>query len=299
MVWVTALCAAPGWTSTPPNKAAGAAQAKAVPEDFVGAEKCDTCHGDVAKQFTGNPHSKLTEEHGKADMTCESCHGAGKAHSEGGGDKSKIFNAARVPAKEADEKCLGCHRGRHIDFARSAHAEGKVSCVSCHSVHAGADKGHMLKAEQPALCYRCHTDIKPQFGMPFHHKVEEGLMTCSDCHDPHGKFERRNLKNASQQDALCTRCHGETAGPFVYEHPAVKTEGCGSCHFPHSGPNPRLLKRDNVNTLCLQCHSPSANSTAAEIPAFHSQKAQYQACTDCHTHIHGSNSSAIFLNSAE
>ena len=30
----------------------------------------------------------------------------------------------------------------------------------------------------------------------------------------------------AQQDAVCTKCHTETAGPFVYEHAVVKTEGC-------------------------------------------------------------------------
>ena len=30
--------------------------------------------------------------------------------------------------------------------------------------------------------------------MPFHHKVNEGLVKCSDCHDVHGTFEKSNLK---------------------------------------------------------------------------------------------------------
>jgi DmsE family decaheme c-type cytochrome len=129
--------------------------------------------------------------------------------------------------------------------------------------------------------------------------VEEGLMTCSDCHDPHGTFEEKNLRSSSQQDAVCTKCHSETAGPFVYEHDVVKTEGCTACHFPHGSPNPRLLNRANVNTLCMQCHSPSPNFTTAPIPTFHNQAVQYQACTICHTSIHGSNTSSIFFNSTE
>ena len=278
----------------------GAAQAaNAAPGDFVGAETCATCHEDVAKGFASNPHSKLAEAHGKSGVTCEACHGPGRAHVEAGGDKTKIFNPATASAKQIDEKCLGCHQGQHANFERSAHGEGNVSCLGCHSVHAGADKELLLKAAQPTLCYQCHSDIKPQFAMPFHHKVEEGLMSCSDCHDPHGTFERKNLRSASQQDAVCVKCHSETAGPFVYEHNVVKTEGCTACHFPHGSPNPRLLNRANVNTLCLQCHSPSPNFTTAPIPTFHNQAAQYQACTICHTSVHGSNTSSIFFNSTE
>ena len=88
----------------------------------------------------------------------------------------------------------------------------------------------------------------------------------------------------------------ETAGPFVYEHAVVKTEGCVACHFPHGGPNPRLLNRANVNTICLQCHSPSPNFTTSQpLGPAHNQAVQYQSCTICHTEIHGSNISAVFF----
>ena len=270
-----------------------------APGDFVGAEVCATCHEAEAKGFADNAHSKLALEHGKTGVTCEACHGAGRAHVEGGGDMTKIFNPAKATAKEVDAKCLGCHQSQHANFERSAHGDGNVSCIGCHSVHASAGNESLLKAPQPTLCFQCHTDIKPQFSMPFHHKVNEGLVQCTDCHDPHGTFEKKGLKSATEQDAVCVKCHTETAGPFVYEHAVVKTEGCTACHFPHGGPNPRLLNRANVNTICLQCHSPSMNSTAftPEGPA-HNQAAQYQSCLICHTSIHGSNVSNIFFNSS-
>ena len=280
------------------DKVAGAQAAKAVQGDFVGADVCATCHQEVAKGFANNPHARLAEMHGGAGVTCEGCHGAGKAHVEGGGDISKIFNPAKATAKEVDEKCLGCHQGKHANFERSAHGEGNVSCLGCHSVHASTTPEHLLKAEEPQLCFQCHTDVKPQFSMPFHHKVEEGLVKCSDCHDPHGTFGQKGLRSSTQQDAVCTKCHTETAGPFVYEHAVVKTEGCTACHTPHGGPNPRLLNRANVNTICLQCHSPSPNfTTNLPIGPAHNQATQYQSCTICHTSVHGSNVSAVFFNS--
>jgi predicted CXXCH cytochrome family protein len=90
------------------------------------------------------------------------------------------------------------------------------------------------------------------------------------------------------------------AGPFVYEHAAVKAEGCTACHFPHGGANPKLLTQANVNTICLQCHSPSLNSMTGQpaVPA-HSHSAQGQSCTSCHSNIHGSNESNAFLNSTQ
>lgn len=280
-------------SGAPKQQTAVAAKAPAAaPGEFAGSEVCETCHADVVKNFAGNPHTKITLEHaGKA--TCESCHGPGKAHVEAGGDATKIFRFTKATPKQIDEKCLECHNSKHASFERSAHGEANVSCLGCHSVHKFAE-AKLLKVSQPSLCYGCHTDIKPDFSKPFHHKVNEGLMGCSDCHNPHGTFEKKGLQTAAQGDAVCVKCHTETAGPFVYEHPPVKTEGCTSCHTPHGSPNPRLLTRSNVNTLCMQCHTASS-FTAPGIPSFHNQAVQYQACTVCHTQVHGSNASSVFF----
>ena len=273
--------------------APAAAQVKdAASSEFVGSETCATCHEEVAKGFTNNPHSKLALEHGKSGVTCESCHGAGKAHVDGGGDITKIFNPAKASAKEVDARCLGCHAGQHANFDRSAHAKANVSCVGCHSVHAGQDKEQLLKVAQPTLCFQCHNDIKPQFNMPFHHKVEEGLVQCSDCHDAHGTFEKSNLKTTADQNAICTKCHTETRGPFVFEHAAVKAEGCMGCHTPHGSQNARLLNMPNINTLCNQCHSPVAAGT---VHSMNAGSSELTPCISCHTMIHGSNINAAFL----
>jgi DmsE family decaheme c-type cytochrome len=281
-----------------PKKTADAPTAQqAAQGDFVGGDTCAACHDEIGKSFTQNPHSRLAELHNKTGVTCESCHGPGKAHVEGGGDVTKIFNPAKATSKEVDSKCLACHGDEHANFTHSAHAESNVSCLGCHSIHASKTPEHLLKVEQPNLCFQCHTDIKPQFNMPFHHKVEEGLVQCSDCHDPHGTFSAKQLRSSAQHDAVCTKCHTETAGPFVYEHDVVKTEGCIACHTPHGGPNPRLLNRANVNTICLQCHSPSPNfTTGPPMGPVHNQAAQYQSCTICHTAIHGSNVSSVFFD---
>lgn len=291
-----AACSVRGIAAAP--RGAKSPQAAPGQTEFVGQEVCATCHDDVAKGFASNPHSKLAEMHGKTGVTCEGCHGPGKAHVDGGGDVTKIFNPATATAKEVDAHCLSCHQGQHANFERTAHGENNVSCVTCHSIHHTDDREQLLKASEPKLCFQCHTDTKSQFNMPFHHKVEEGLMKCSDCHDPHGTFDKKNLRTSAQMDAICTKCHSETAGPFVYEHDVVRAEGCTACHFPHGGPNPRLLNRANVNTICLQCHSPSMNFTTSEpIGPAHNQAVQYQSCTICHTSIHGSNVSADFFNS--
>jgi DmsE family decaheme c-type cytochrome len=296
LLCVTALAAPPPGAKSSNAQANQAVQGTHA--EFVGADTCASCHEEVSKGFAANPHTKLAQLHGNNGVTCESCHGPGSEHVSGGGDVTKIFNPAKAPTKEVNAKCLSCHGAAHPNFARSPHGEANVGCISCHSVHHSEDTEHLLKAAQPALCFQCHTDVKPQFSMPFHHRVEEGLILCNDCHDPHGTLNPKSVKSASEENAVCAKCHSETAGPWMYEHAVVKTEGCTACHFPHGGPNPRLLNRANVNTVCLQCHSPSMNFTSGtpQGPA-HNQATQYQSCTTCHTSIHGSNVSPIFFNS--
>jgi len=122
--------------------------------------------------------------------------------------------------------------------------------------------------------------------------VDEGLLKCSDCHDVHGTFGNSNLKSTADQNAICTKCHTETRGPFVYEHPAVKAEGCVGCHTPHGSQNARLLNVPNVNQLCNQCHSPVAAGT---IHGMGAGSAAVQPCISCHTMVHGSNLGRSFL----
>lgn len=286
------VCATAMGAAAPGAKPAGSQAKEAPASDFVGSETCATCHDEVAKGFASNPHTKISEMHGKSGITCEGCHGAGRAHVEGGGDTTKIFNPAKASAKDVDKTCLGCHAGAHPNFERSPHAKANVGCTGCHSVHASTEKEHLLKASQPKLCYQCHTETKASFDMPFHHKVNEGAVSCSDCHDVHGTFGNNNVKSTADQNAICTKCHSETRGPFVYEHAAVKAEGCVGCHTPHGSQNARLLNMPNINTLCNQCHSQVAAST---VHGMNSGSQELAPCTSCHTFIHGSNLNQAFL----
>ncbi|MGD0799587.1 MAG: DmsE family decaheme c-type cytochrome [Acidobacteriaceae bacterium] len=291
------IAALPGMSKSGLVYAAGgskmaAAAETANPADFVGSEVCATCHADQAKKFETNPHSKLALTHGGTGATCESCHGPGKAHVESGGDVTKIQQLSKMTSKEIDTTCLGCHAGTHPNFERSPHAKAAVGCTSCHSIHSPGAEVALLKVDQPKLCFTCHADARPAFDMPFHHKVNEGLLKCSDCHDPHGTFQNNNLKSTADQNAICTKCHTETRGPFVFEHAAVKAEGCVGCHTPHGSQNARLLNAPYINQLCNQCHSPVSGST---VHGMNAGSADVTPCISCHTMIHGSNVNPAFL----
>ena len=298
---LTSLCAhSSAQQAAPASPAADSRVSAANPNDFVGADVCASCHEAEAKGFATNPHSKIALMHGNSGVTCENCHGLGKAHVEAAGDVTKIFNPGKGSAKQVDATCLTCHAGAHPDFERSPHARAGVGCVSCHSVHASKQET-LLKAPQPALCYQCHADQKAQFNMPIHHRVNEGLIQCTDCHEVHGTFGPNNLRTTADQNAVCTKCHTDIRGPFVYEHPPVRIEGCETCHYPHGSTNTRLLRRPVVFTLCLQCHNGVAGfgtRNANETPLSRNHNLldpKYQNCTTCHVRLHGSNSDFYFL----
>lgn len=259
---------------------------------YVGGDVCKTCHEDLYKKnFENTPHFKTTLQGGHG---CESCHGPGSAHVEGGGDITKIISFKTMSKQDANSHCLSCHGEKHEQrhFSGSMHASSDVGCLDCHSPHYAKEAEHLLVRAQPDLCYGCHTAAKADFAKPYHHRVDEGLIQCSDCHNTHGTTTLRQVRALPSGDAVCYKCHIDKQGPFAYEHVPVKTEGCTSCHTPHGSTNSRFLRVSQVNLLCLQCHTFPVQGPAG--PS-HNQATKYQACTMCHAAIHGSNASNVFF----
>jgi len=267
------------------------------PSDYAGSEECKDCHADQFKSFASGPHHATLNNKDVTKQGCETCHGPAKAHVESGGEKLEtLVRFKNINAEQASAQCLDCHQGgEHTNFTRSAHLKSNVGCTQCHSAHTAKVKDGLLVASQPQLCYTCHVEAKAEFSKPYHHRVNEQLIKCNDCHNPHGGFLQRQLRTTAAQDQICFTCHTDKAGPFVFEHAPVKTEGCVSCHTPHGSINPRLLKRSQINLLCLECHTFTVDSPAPGVPSFHNQAQKYQACTMCHTQIHGSNQSPVFF----
>lgn len=275
------------------------ASSAASSSDYAGPDACKTCHEDLYNNWEKAPHWKTTldTQGGPSKHGCEACHGAAASHVADPSDTSKLFLFEKASAKDINERCLTCHAGgaEHMNAVNSIHRQSDVSCTSCHSPHHPATREHLLVKAQPELCYTCHLTQKAQFNMPFHHRVNEGLVQCTDCHNPHGTVRPNQVRTSAQQDAVCFKCHADKQGPFVFEHEAVKIEGCTACHIPHGSPNQHMMKFSTVNVLCLQCHTNSLVSAAPSAPSFHNQNAQFQACTLCHTQIHGSNFDRFFF----
>jgi predicted CXXCH cytochrome family protein len=264
---------------------------------------CESCHGG------GGPHARAM-----ATATTPAAREVGRG---------LIFSFDQSPTENA-EQCINCHEASRVTqhFDHSEHQLNGVACQDCHSPHltgnAGTDPSeglapliqrdffnnrplrreedrwlteNLLRDTQPELCFSCHSTIEGQFALPTHHPVPEGLVACTDCHNPHGTRNEPMLQSANWE--TCVGCHVEKRGPFIFEHAPVKLEGCITCHTPHGSVNRNLLVRREERFLCLQCH---VDPLAPNVPHGRLGFQTSGDCVRCHVTVHGSNSSHAFLD---
>ena len=301
-----------------------------APEQFAGTAACENCHVVEGLQHAKTPHANNPPNAiGAGCESCHGpgkAHIDGMDAAQGNDARieaaRRLIFAFNASPKENSGRCLNCHRSSQDQqqFDRSEHHFNGVACNSCHSAHLveaaetpnpprtllpGAHfftppsrteeqrwlTSSLLKKSQPDLCYTCHAVVQSQFTLPSHHRVNEGLMKCSDCHSPHGTRNQPMLKKTSWEG--CINCHIEKRGPFLFEHAAVKVEGCAACHSPHGTVSRMLLLRREGRFLCLQCH---VNPQAPNVPHGRLGFTTRAECVRCHVSVHGSNHSEFLLD---
>jgi DmsE family decaheme c-type cytochrome len=275
-------------------------------DDLVlkGDAKCTRCHDDEKTDYPILPIGKT--RHGtiadKRTPTCASCHGESEAHTRKLPDsetrvKPDIWFTTKTTTAAVDQNrtCLTCHQGgKRIHWQSSAHATRDVPCTACHQVHVSHDPVR-VKARQSETCYACHKEQRVQASQPFHHPINEGKVTCSDCHNPHGSAGPAMVARDSI-NATCYTCHSEKRGPFVRNHQPVQ-ENCALCHSPHGTTHASLLKMPSP-FLCQQCHEPLTHE--GTIPGnvggagtgVNRAILLARGCSNCHTSVHGTNNPA-------
>lgn len=237
--------------------------------------RCGRCHttGFEFRGFDakpGEPHSTWD----RAGVTCESCHGAAKAHVDYWND--------RAPP-ETTEDPIASMGG--LDPARV-----NDMCLSCHTeaeqVKPFALGDPFLPAFDPTLLddvERFDPSGRPielaYDGVPFSASrcAREGGLTCMTCHDPHGTPYRAQLVAPPGSDALCAKCHQDVidAGP-AHSHHSPKSVGgqCTSCHMPFLS-----VERGHGVVTDHTIGVPDPSTTGPRVAA--------DACTWCHTGARG------------
>ncbi len=287
------------------------AHVAAQPRDpEVVATLCRGCHSERFESAARGAHGVLDgaewRRHTGLAPGCLACHGDVSAHLAAGGGRGSVFAFRDESPSRQIEVCNDCHAAAHPQFDRSPHARAGLACTSCHSQHdsapgapsllrfpGGARRDVDSLGAKSAVCLDCHGERRADFELNERHRLRAGVLECTSCHDPHAPAARARLGGFERR--MCTGCHADKGGPFVFEHPASRVEGCTACHRPHGSPNRHLLENQRVAELCISCH--------AAVPQFHlgfgsaggPRFGLDTQCTSCHAQIHGSNFDPHFL----
>ncbi len=239
--------------------------------------KCISCHP-AQNTFLTSAHRKATLGH-KA-FTCQTCHQ--KAH-----DVKTVASSLR--GVEIDSLCSQCHQGIvgqiNLGIHAKPFAEGRLTCVSCHTAHSAELSKQAISQNG---CYKCHSNTKLFDGVKsengtaltslvqqYQHSIHaESLKkngkgaTCVDCHgshtilpasDPSSPVSRSNIV------ATCGKCHADVKEHYLgSSHGLAYKKGlsvapvCTDCHEEHSiesiSNQNSPVSRQNEPKICLKCH---------------------------------------------
>ena len=199
---------------------------------------------------------------------CKACHATTNGEPATHG---KVADASNGLASTQPALCVACHnKGKYT--AANAHSKPAKGCSGCHTTHASG-QAKLLKLKANALCFECH-DRKLVQGKVKHDSAARGA--CLDCHDAHSAEQPAMLTGALVE--VCVECHGGVKEqPHVLNsfsgkgHPLGDEKelantmdalrpgqrfSCTSCHDPHKGDRPNLVRYDTAQPLdfCQRCH---------------------------------------------
>jgi len=219
------------------------------------------------------------------------------------GRASPARDQAAEPKASFDvNDCKSCHEAAVTAIERTRHARLEQSCQSCHgdpSAHVkgalGGEPGPIkkiasLKAKEVnETCFTCHDKSRQgNFTGGVH---ERRGVSCTSCHGVHSfKSEHAQLKQAMDSQT-CFGCHADIRAKTMRTSHHPVREGkleCGSCHDPHDGATPKMIKGAWITETCLTCH------TEKRGPFLWEHAPVRENCALCHD-PHGSNHDKLLV----
>jgi DmsE family decaheme c-type cytochrome len=194
--------------------------------------------------------------------------------------------------------CVSCHESSLAKLKQTKHAGIEGGCVACHdrakSIQHSADQAEgkatpgpsvksLKAAELTAVCTGCHEKgDQMNFAGSAHDRKD---VSCVSCHAVHSfKSATGQLKTVRDADN-CYSCHPQVRAKMNRNSHHPVREGkmeCASCHNPHDGSKPKMLKAASVNDNCFSCH------TEKRGPFLWEHAPVRENCSNCHD-PHGSN----------
>ena len=243
-----------------------------------GATGCANCHQkDVTAQ-----HS----ESFKAELNCDTCHGAGAAAVLPATPEVITANLSSN-VNRTGYTCTDCHgsvshqhRVPKNGYQSGQAGAGSAECSTCHATDASTGETELASLHENAGitgygCSTCHNSTFEGSG-----KVISGdgnlnmnrngqSIYCADCHDGtltnsvDSGHQPEHLAKHSATNMDCTSCHGFSAGAgeaVDIKSAAVHSDGCVTCHGDNVRGDVKILvaaKTGQNNPVydCEDCHS--------------------------------------------
>ena len=100
---------------------------------------------------------------------------------------------------------------------------GKMSCLSCHSMHGYLDNNDQLapRMETNEACLQCHDDFRDNLTAHTHHAADSTGSLCYNCHMPHTTYGLLSGIRSHQIDSPSVEAHLKTGRP----------NACNLCHL--------------------------------------------------------------------
>jgi predicted CXXCH cytochrome family protein len=151
------------------------------------------------------------------------------------------ISEAKFPS---DDECLECHaredlksrKGRNlfidpVKFTRSAHAQNRIHCTSCHDSISFIQKNRKLPHPvgiEPK-CGECHEKVNRQYTKSLHAQISKKI--CYSCHNPHYSVPFPQLSTEDRQ-RRCLKCHDAYSTHKWLPQRALHFNylECASCH---------------------------------------------------------------------
>ncbi len=236
--------------------------------------RCHSTHGIAAFDPLSDTHDTRTVEFG---ISCEACHGPGKAHIEANRNPLRRY---QLHNKDAGDSLIV--NPANIDHQRSAEV-----CGRCHSFFMSKSSEKRLEWNDHGQSFRpgdvledhLHLQHPGQGPLPDFEKLEStffenrfwsdgmvrvagreyngllntpcfqrGKMSCLSCHSLHKtpdnpasdlEWADDQLGHGMRENAACTQCHESFTKPDVlaahtHHTPGSSGSNCYNCHMPHT-----------------------------------------------------------------
>jgi hypothetical protein len=254
------------------------------------ADRCATCHVDVAAQMQQAASLHGAISHKNPDLSCGHCHpdhrGANAPLTiEGGADfphDQLGFSLRGHPQRVTGEAfaCSDCHTQGIASF-------DPLECQACHQgIDAAFTLAHAIN--YGTSCLACHDGVD-RFGKTFSHNAysfrlsgEHVQVNCVSCHT-----NARTLADFTSMSQDCVACHQQDDAHF-----GSFGADCSACHSPEAWKPAKFdhnlaafkLEGEHAEAACEDCHQNGVyKGTPIDCYSCHAQEDEHggRFGTDC------------------